>query len=48
MNDSELAELALDLDEGVPATGVQARSIVVTEPASRDPHPPASRDVPRM
>lgn len=48
MNDTELAALAMALEAGVPATGVQARSIVAPEPAHRDPRPPAPPDVPRM
>lgn len=51
MNDTELAELAelaLDLEDGVPATGAQTRSIVVPEPADRDPRSTAPPDVPWM
>lgn len=48
MNDTELAELTLDLEDGVSATGAPARSIVAPEPAHRHHHPPAPPDVPQM
>lgn len=48
MNDTELADLALDLEEGVPATGAPARSIVAPESVHHDHRPPEPPDIPRI
>ncbi|NYI78042.1 hypothetical protein [Nocardioides panzhihuensis] len=48
INDTELAELALDMERGIPATRAQARSIVAPEPAHRDHRPPEPPEVPQM
>ena len=48
MNDSELAELALDLEHGVPAVGDHAGSIVAQERTHPAHHPSAPPDVPQM
>lgn len=44
----QLAELALDLEDGAPATGTQATPIVAPESAHHDHHRPEPPESPRM